>query len=505
MASKRTALLLGTLVLLVSCSQILVASRRGRRAEGTPEESPTAERAANPAPPKAPQAPRCELLEAQSKSDSDAVSWALRAAAALDAGKEHSPEGFRAVEPGVSTAACAKRPIGQQRRRRGAPVRPPRPESIGFVDEGKAPLRWTDGLERLDLTASGRAGSCETAARPAAVDRRRARAPSRPHAPGSSGQASSCSTRATPRCSTPARTAAHSRRHARVRTVRAARARLDRQGTSPPQRACEQDTTSTRTFDRYRCSGSTLHRRLASLLHGRQGPPERPRRTLWRRRATPPSPILGQQLGSRSESWRSTSVTASRAGLPIDGAAYGWAQPLVTARELGDLAIGLNQAEMTPLHGAVIARSWVDGVLRPPTLQLTADGPLGNSPRRAALSDPVRFGTPRRVLEEDWLPLVHRSLLEVTSRRGTASLVSDAYSGGAASGLAKGRRNPRSRRFAECIRCGQRTVFRGKRLQVSSHRPGQVCVRAGRQRPPGRSLLEKRATQTVPEPFSKDR
>ncbi len=99
--------------------------------------------------------------------------------------------------------------------------------------------------------------------------------------------------------------------------------------------------------------------------------------------------------------------------------------PTLGARDLGDLSIGLNQADMTVLHGAVLARTWIDGDLKAPFLHLAADNSLGNSPQPGELRDPLHgdFTSVEGVLEDEWLPLLHQSLAGVTSRFGTASLV----------------------------------------------------------------------------------
>ncbi len=99
-------------------------------------------------------------------------------------------------------------------------------------------------------------------------------------------------------------------------------------------------------------------------------------------------------------------------------------------REVGDLSIGLNYVEITPLHAAVFARTLTDGWLRPPRLLLASDGLLGSSPRleldssEAIARDPLArvFDSHRgHVIEEAWLDEIHGSMAAVAGPGGTAS------------------------------------------------------------------------------------
>ena len=87
-------------------------------------------------------------------------------------------------------------------------------------------------------------------------------------------------------------------------------------------------------------------------------------------------------------------------------------------RELADLSIGLENSEMTPLHGALIAATVAgDGRMPHPHLVAADDGLLGLHPRPR----PVPPG--RSILDPEWLaPL--RSAMETVVDRGTARGVS---------------------------------------------------------------------------------
>lgn len=97
-------------------------------------------------------------------------------------------------------------------------------------------------------------------------------------------------------------------------------------------------------------------------------------------------------------------------------------------RDLGELAIGLNQVEITPLHAAVLARTMVDGVLRAPNLAVRQDGLLGLSPSfgaDATSRTPLAhdgFGDPggQQILRKEWLPALHSAMVAVADPGGTA-------------------------------------------------------------------------------------
>ena len=81
-------------------------------------------------------------------------------------------------------------------------------------------------------------------------------------------------------------------------------------------------------------------------------------------------------------------------------------------RQLADLSIGLDDTELTPLHGALLAIAMVRGEMPWPTLVNGSDGRLGFHPqavlRRSAL----------RVIEPSWSAEVQRSM-EAVARYGT--------------------------------------------------------------------------------------
>ncbi len=103
-----------------------------------------------------------------------------------------------------------------------------------------------------------------------------------------------------------------------------------------------------------------------------------------------------------------------------------------TDRELGDLAIGLNQVEITPLHAAVLARTMVDGYLITPHQLIAQDGLLGLSPRLAdseilaknrltGLQAPAEYLSGEKpVLNPAWLPTLHSAMEAVADPGGTA-------------------------------------------------------------------------------------
>lgn len=97
-------------------------------------------------------------------------------------------------------------------------------------------------------------------------------------------------------------------------------------------------------------------------------------------------------------------------------------------RDVGELAIGLNQVEVTPLHAAVMARTMIDGVLKVPNQMVQRDGLLGLSPsfgsdatRRTPLAHAglAALGD-EQILREEWLPTLHRAMVAVADPGGTA-------------------------------------------------------------------------------------
>ena len=102
-------------------------------------------------------------------------------------------------------------------------------------------------------------------------------------------------------------------------------------------------------------------------------------------------------------------------------------------REVGDLSIGLNHVEITPLHAAVFARTLTDGWLRSPHLLHATDGLLGSSARGARASTDALAGDPivrafdvgaassERVIRDEWLSTLHSSMAAVAGPGGTAS------------------------------------------------------------------------------------
>lgn len=91
--------------------------------------------------------------------------------------------------------------------------------------------------------------------------------------------------------------------------------------------------------------------------------------------------------------------------------------PQGNARQLADLAIGLDDLELTPLHAAQLAAAMVNGGRLPtPTLVSATDGRLGFHPQ----SLPHTPGT--LVLEKRWLPIL-LSAMEAVVTEGTARRV----------------------------------------------------------------------------------
>lgn len=97
-------------------------------------------------------------------------------------------------------------------------------------------------------------------------------------------------------------------------------------------------------------------------------------------------------------------------------------------RDLGELAIGLNQVEITPLHAAVLARTMIDGVFRVPNQVVQQDGLLGLSPsfgadatRRTPLAHAsLASQGDQQILRREWLPALHEAMIAVANPGGTA-------------------------------------------------------------------------------------
>jgi peptidoglycan glycosyltransferase len=87
-------------------------------------------------------------------------------------------------------------------------------------------------------------------------------------------------------------------------------------------------------------------------------------------------------------------------------------------RQLGDLAIGLEATDITPLHAALMAAVIANGGSMPaPRFVAAADGRLGKSP----VAFPRREA--RRVIPEAWLPRLRQAMLAVAAPGGTAAFL----------------------------------------------------------------------------------
>lgn len=93
----------------------------------------------------------------------------------------------------------------------------------------------------------------------------------------------------------------------------------------------------------------------------------------------------------------------------------------LTERQLGDLAIGLNEANITPVHAALMAAAFYRGYFHEPVWLKSTDGLLGVSPGK-----PVS-GTSRRVLESEWLPQLQKAMLAVAERGTVARVAPDRF------------------------------------------------------------------------------
>lgn len=135
---------------------------------------------------------------------------------------------------------------------------------------------------------------------------------------------------------------------------------------------------------------------------------------------------LDRALGiSCNVAFASLGVEVGRRGLLDELERFGFGHPLGSFtggrilqargndRQLADLAIGLDDTELTPLHGALIAAVMAnDGVMPEPTLVRAEDGRLGLHPR------PLPRGEGRQVVDPAWIPEIVRAM-EVVAERGT--------------------------------------------------------------------------------------
>jgi peptidoglycan glycosyltransferase len=81
-------------------------------------------------------------------------------------------------------------------------------------------------------------------------------------------------------------------------------------------------------------------------------------------------------------------------------------------RQLADLAIGLDDTELTPLHAALLAATFATGTMPIPNLLHATDGHLGLHPQ------PLPRSPGRRLLEPEWLPTL-RAAMQAVARGGT--------------------------------------------------------------------------------------
>jgi cell division protein FtsI/penicillin-binding protein 2 len=85
-----------------------------------------------------------------------------------------------------------------------------------------------------------------------------------------------------------------------------------------------------------------------------------------------------------------------------------------TERELASLGIGLDVAEITPLHAALLGSVLASGAMPEPALLAADDGVLALSPR------PIAPRPARRILNPEWVPLMQHALSGVVEEGGTA-------------------------------------------------------------------------------------
>jgi hypothetical protein len=104
-----------------------------------------------------------------------------------------------------------------------------------------------------------------------------------------------------------------------------------------------------------------------------------------------------------------------RGALDLPGSGH-VVQPEGDARQLGDLAIGLEATDITPLHAALMAAVFANGGSMPvPRFVAAVDGSLGRSP------EPLPRPEARRVIPETWLPRLRQAMLAVAAPGGTAA------------------------------------------------------------------------------------
>jgi peptidoglycan glycosyltransferase len=96
-------------------------------------------------------------------------------------------------------------------------------------------------------------------------------------------------------------------------------------------------------------------------------------------------------------------------------------EPEGSARQLGDLSIGLEATAITPVHGALEAATVANGGwMHEPRLYRSTGAFLGLAER------PVPQADGWQVLDESWLPLLTRAMIAVASPGGTAARVAPA-------------------------------------------------------------------------------
>ena len=87
-------------------------------------------------------------------------------------------------------------------------------------------------------------------------------------------------------------------------------------------------------------------------------------------------------------------------------------------RALADLAIGLENTVLTPVHAALTAAVFAnDGYWVYPGLLSAADGFVGLSPKQ------IKISKGEKILEENWLPAVRDGMRAVTRYGGTAAFI----------------------------------------------------------------------------------
>lgn len=97
-------------------------------------------------------------------------------------------------------------------------------------------------------------------------------------------------------------------------------------------------------------------------------------------------------------------------------------QPLGSERQLGELSIGLEASEITPVHAALQAATYANGGwMSSPQIFEATDTYLGYS--QVQLPGPGRW----RVVEEEWLPPIVDAMQAVVAPGGTAARVAPAH------------------------------------------------------------------------------